>query len=66
MVNLINLANLIFLGAYANMPSCQNARYEIVATRLNPVGQRLPELEKPIQTSLQYDKTLICIPVKKF
>ena len=66
MVNLINLANLIFLGAYADMPSCQNARYEIVATRLNPVGQRLPELEKSIQISLQYDKTLICIPVKKF
>ena len=65
MYNLLYIANFVFLGTYADLPSCQNALYEIYATRMNPAGQRLPEIDKNIQNNLKFDKSFVCVPVKK-
>jgi hypothetical protein len=65
MYNLLYIANFVFMGTYADLPSCQNALYEIYATRMNIPGQRNPELDKVIQTQLKVDKSFVCVPVKK-
>jgi hypothetical protein len=54
-----------FLGNYNDLPSCQNAIHEIYAARLNPAGQRNPELEKTIQLYMATKTEFVCIPVKK-
>jgi len=53
------------MGTYADLPSCQNALYEIYATRMNAPGQRNPELDKIIQNQLKVEKSFVCVPVKK-
>ena len=65
MYNLLFIANFAFMGTYADLPSCQNALYEIYATRMNPAGQRLPEIDKNIQNNLKFEKSFVCVPVKK-
>ncbi len=55
----------MYLGTYANLASCQNAIYEILAVKANPTGQRLPEVEKSIQAQLAVNRSFACIPVKK-
>jgi hypothetical protein len=65
MYTLIFVSNFLFLGTYANLESCQNALYEIHATRMNPPGQRLPENEEAIKMKLKYSNAFACIPVKK-
>lgn len=65
MYNLLYIANFVFMGTYADLPSCQNALYEIYATKMNIPGQRNPELDKVIQTQLKLDKSFVCVPVKK-
>ena len=65
MYNLLYIANFVFMGTYADLPSCQNALYEIYATRMNPAGQRLPEIDKNIQNNLKFEKSFVCVPVKK-
>jgi hypothetical protein len=53
------------MGTYADLPSCQNALYEIYATKMNVPGQRNPELDKVIQLQLKVDKSFVCVPMKK-
>jgi len=53
------------MGTYADLPSCQNALYEIYATRMNIPGQRNSELEKIIQKQMELNKEFLCVPVKK-
>ena len=53
------------MGTYADLPSCQNALYEIYATRMNIPGQRSPEIDKAIQTQMKFEKSFVCVPVKK-
>ena len=53
------------MGTYADLPSCQNALYEIYATRMNVPGQRNPEIDKTIQNNLKFEKSFVCVPVKK-
>ena len=65
MYNLLYIANFIFMGTYADLPSCQNALYEIYATRMNIPGQRNSELEKIIQKQMELNKEFLCVPVKK-
>lgn len=65
MYNLLYIANFVFMGTYADLPSCQNALYEIYATKMNIPGQRNPELDKVIQNQLKLDKSFVCVPVKK-
>lgn len=65
MFTLLIISNFAFMGTYADLPSCQNALYEIYATRMNAVGQRTPEIDKIIQTQLKFEKSFICVPVKK-
>jgi hypothetical protein len=65
MYNLLYVANFVFMGAYADLSSCQNALYEIYATKMNIPGQRNPELDKVIQLQLKVDKSFVCVPVKK-
>jgi hypothetical protein len=54
-----------FMGEYNDLASCQYAIHEIYATRLNPAGQRNPELEKTIQLYMATKTEFVCIPVKK-
>ena len=56
---------MAFLGEYNDLPSCQYAIHEIYATRLNPAGQRNPELEKTIQLYMATKTEFLCVPVKK-
>ena len=65
MYNLLYIANFVFMGTYADLPSCQNALYEIYATKMNIPGQRNPELDKVIQNQLKLDKSFVCVSVKK-
>ena len=65
MYNLLYIANFVFMGTYADLPSCQNALYEIYATKMNIPGQRNPELDKVIQNQLKLDKSFVCVPMKK-
>ena len=65
MHTLLFLTNMAFLGTYADLASCQNAMYEIYATRINIPGQRDSEVDKNIQKILKVEKSLVCIPVKK-
>ena len=65
MYTLIFVTNFVFLGTYADLKSCQNAFYEIYATRMNAPGQRDPALEPVIQNKLKYSNAFACIPVKK-
>ena len=65
MYNLLYIANFVFMGTYADLPSCQNALYEIYATKMNIPGQRNLELEKVIQNQLKVDRSFVCVPVKK-
>jgi hypothetical protein len=65
MYNLLYIANFVFMGTYADLPSCQNALYEIYATKMNIPGQRNPELDKVIQSQLKLEKSFVCVPVKK-
>jgi hypothetical protein len=65
MYNLLYIANFVFMGTYADLPSCQNALYEIYATKMNVPGQRSPEIEKTIQTQMKFEKSFVCVPVKK-
>ena len=65
MYNLLYIANFVFMGAYADMPSCQNALYEIYATRMNAPGQRNADIDKAIQQILKFEKSFVCVPVKK-
>jgi len=65
MYNLLYIANFVFMGTYADLPSCQNALYEIYATKMNIPGQRNPELDKVIQSQLKLDKSFVCVPMKK-
>ena len=53
------------MGTYADLPSCQNALYEIYATRMNIAGQRSPEIDAVIQRQLKVEKSFVCVPVKK-
>jgi len=65
MYTLIFVTNFVFLGTYADLKSCENALYEIHATRTNVPGQRDPALEPVIQSKLKYSNSFACIPVKK-
>lgn len=65
MYNLLYIANFVFMGTYADLPSCQNALYEIYATKMNIPGQRNPELDKVIQLQLKVDRSFVCVPMKK-
>jgi len=65
MFTLLIISNFAFMGTYADLPSCQNALYEIYATRMNAPGRRTPEVDKVIQTQLKFEKSFICVPVKK-
>lgn len=65
MYTLIFVTNFLFLGTYADLKSCQNAIYEIYATRQNAPGVRDPEIEKSIQIQMQNNTKFACIPVKK-
>jgi hypothetical protein len=53
------------MGTYADLASCQNALYEIYATRQNSPGQRSPEIDKAIQIQLKFEKSFVCVPMKK-
>lgn len=65
MYNLVLVSTMAFLGTYADMPSCQNAIREIFAQKMNPPGQRLPELEESINLRVSVQKTYLCVPAKK-
>lgn len=65
MYTLIFVTNFVFLGTFANLESCQNALYEIHATRMNLPGQRDPAMEPIIRTKIQNSNAFACIPVKK-
>ena len=65
MYTLIFVTNFVFLGTYADLKSCENALYEIYATRMNVPGQRDPTNEPAIQSKLKYSNAFACIPVKK-
>jgi hypothetical protein len=65
MYTLIFVTNFVFLGTYADLKSCENALYEIYATRTNVPGQRDPALEPVIQSKLKNSNAFACIPVKK-
>jgi hypothetical protein len=65
MYNLLYIANFVFMGTYADLPSCQNALYEIYATKANSPGQRSPDIDKAIQTQMKFEKSFVCVPVKK-
>ena len=65
MYTLLYIANFAFMGTYADLPSCQNALYEIYATRMNVPGQRNPEFDQVIQLQLKLEKSFVCVPVKK-
>ena len=65
MFTLLFISNFAFMGTYADLPSCQNALYEIYATRMNAPGQRDPETDKNIQKLLKVEKSFVCVPVKK-
>jgi len=59
------LSTPVYLGNYPNLHSCQNAIRAIYSARMNPPGQILPEVEKSINSVMQYKKEYICIPVSK-
>jgi hypothetical protein len=65
MYTLVFVTNFVFLGTYANLDSCQNAIYEIHATRMNVAGQRDPSLEPLIRDKIKNSNAFACIPVKK-
>ena len=65
MYTLLYIANFVFMGTYADLASCQNALYEIYATRMNIAGQRSPEIDAIIQRQLKVEKSFVCVPVKK-
>ena len=65
MYTLLYIANFVFMGTYADLASCQNALYEIYATRQNAPGQRSPEIDKAIQIQLKFEKSFVCVPMKK-
>lgn len=55
------LSTPTFLGDYRDLVSCQNAVREIYATRINPPGQRLKELESTIDIQVKNQKEFLCI-----
>jgi len=65
MYTLLFVTNFVFLGTYADLKSCENALYEIHATRMNQAGQRDPNLEPMIRTRIANSNAFACIPVKK-
>jgi hypothetical protein len=65
MFTLLFISNFAFMGTYADLRSCQNALYEIYATRMNAPGQRDPEIDKSIQKILKTEKSFVCVPVNK-
>ena len=65
MYTLIFVTNFVFLGTYVDLKSCENALYEIHATRINAPGEQNPAVEPAIQSKLKNSNAFACIPVKK-
>lgn len=57
--------NAAFLGEYQGLAACQKAIREIYLTKWNPLGQRLPEIEKAVDLQLSIQREYTCIPKAK-